>query len=130
PSTRSSVVFPDPDGPSKETNAPCGAVKLTPFKAPNSPKFLTNESTISDMASSLMMVHGGDFVRIAPFQNGFDDQRHERQQRQERGHGKRPDILIVFVERLDMERHSIRHAANAARDDRHRAELAHRARVA
>jgi hypothetical protein len=49
---RKSVVLPEPEGPSREMNPPCGAIKLAPFKAGYRPNFLETESTVRDMTFS------------------------------------------------------------------------------
>ncbi len=54
----------------------------------------------------------------------------ERQQRQDRRHREGADDVVLVVEDLHLQRHGVGLAADVARHDRHRAELAHRARVA
>ena len=50
--------------------------------------------------------------------------------RQQRRDGERRREVVLVVEDLDVQRHRVGLAADVAGDDRHRAELAHRARVA
>ena len=66
----------------------------------------------------------------APFDQRLDDQRDDREQRQQRGHRECADEVVLVVEDLDVQRHGRGQPADVAGDDRHRAELAHRARVA
>src|SRR5262245_19472548 len=44
---RSSVVLPQPDGPSRQTNSPCATDRLTSRSAEKPPKFLETPSTLS-----------------------------------------------------------------------------------
>ena len=69
-------------------------------------------------------------ISRAPFDERLDDERHDRQQRQQRGHGECADEVVLVVQDLDVQRHRGRQAADVAGHDRHGAELAHRARVA
>ena len=66
----------------------------------------------------------------APFEHALEHQRDEREPRQQRGDREGGDEIILVVEDLDVQRHRVGLAADMARDDRHRAELAHRPRVA
>src|SRR5215472_786638 len=61
---------------------------------------------------------------------GLDDEREPGEQREERSHGECAHEVVFVVEDLDVERHGVGEAADVARDHRHRAELAHGARVA
>src|SRR5688572_1681489 len=76
------------------------------------------------MAGSLSM------IAVAPFERALEDERDERERREERGDGEGGDEIIFVVEDLDVQRHRVGLAADMARDDRDRAELAHRAGVA
>ena len=67
---------------------------------------------------------------MSPFDDRLDQQRHQRQDRQQRRHGERSDRLVFVVEHFDVQRHRVGLAANVARDHRHRAEFAHRPRIA
>src|SRR6187399_2458666 len=96
---RSSVVLPEPEGPSSATSSPECTVKLTSRSATKLPN---------------------DFVRLrtsiptvqSPFKNRLDDQRHHRQQRQQRRHGKRRLEHVFVVENLDVQRQRVGFAAN------------------
>src|SRR3954471_14011560 len=81
PKIRSSVVFPDPEGPSSARKQPLGAVKLTPFSAGKRSKRLATDSTTSDICCLLVSMHGGNFVRVAPFKKCLEDQSDQRKKR-------------------------------------------------
>ena len=66
----------------------------------------------------------------APLDDVLERQRDEREQRQQRRDGERRRELVFVVEDLDVQRQRVRRAADVAGHDRHRAELAHRPRVA
>src|SRR5690348_2229676 len=78
----------------------------------------------------MMMMGGSNLVGVTPFENGLEREGYESQHHEQRGNGKGSDILIVVIERLDVQRHGFGQATNMARNHRHRAELAHGARVA
>src|SRR5205807_516559 len=61
---------------------------------------------------------------------GLDHERQGREQGEERGDGERADEVIFVVEDLDVQRHGVGQAADVSGHHRHRAELAHGARVA
>src|SRR5688500_19002455 len=44
---RSSVVLPQPEGPSRQTNSPCATERLTPRSATKAPKCFSTPSTLS-----------------------------------------------------------------------------------
>ena len=67
---------------------------------------------------------------MTPLEIGFEDERYQREQRKQRRDREGGDEVILVVEHLDMERHGVGLAADMARDDRDRAELAHRAGAA
>ncbi len=62
--------------------------------------------------------------------SALGDERDEGEEREERGHREGGLELVLVVEDLDVEGQGVRLAADVPRDDRHRAELAHRPRVA
>src|SRR3954452_3606494 len=119
---RSSVVLPEPDGPSSASNSPLPTFRSTLSSAVNAPNFLT-------MFLTSMVTRGLSFVQT-PFEHGLHDQRDQRQHREQRCNRKRRYELILIVENLNQQRHGVGLAADMARYDRHRAELAHGARVA
>src|SRR5512132_1023528 len=56
---RSSVVFPQPDGPRKHTNSPGSTDRLTPRSAMNTPNFLAmpSRATAAGRVGSAMLRH-------------------------------------------------------------------------
>ena len=64
------------------------------------------------------------------FHDCLQHKRDEREKREQRRDSERRLELVFVVENLDVQRQRVRQAADVSRDDRHRAELAHRARVA
>src|SRR6185312_9055238 len=117
PRMRNRVVLPDPEGPSREMKPPWGATKLAPFRAAKRPNFLDTESTFnigfsygrsgSRRRAVLMTMNGGQFVGIAPFQQGFQGKGDQGKQGQQSGNGKGADIIVIVVEQLDMQRHGV-----------------------
>src|SRR5207244_1021228 len=89
---RSSVVLPDPDGPSSASSSPDSMSRLTLSRAVKAPKRLVTSCSAISMTSLLCG---------AAFQHHFGDQRDQGQQRQQRGHGKRGHELVLVVEDLD-----------------------------
>ena len=120
---RSSVVLPEPDGPSSATNSPVATFRSTPSSAMNVPNFLHD---ILDFNAT----RGYSPLVQTPLEDGFHHQRDQRQHRQQRGDRERRHELIFVVEHFHMQRHGVGLAADMPRDHRHRAEFAHRACVA
>src|SRR3546814_7289493 len=65
-----------------------------------------------------------------PFDDGFENERHQRKECEQRRDREGGDEIIFIVEDLDMQRHRVGLSAQMAGNDRHRAELPHRARIA
>src|SRR5690606_28679258 len=82
---RSSVVLPDPDGPSSARNSPGRASRLTLSSATKSPKRLVMPESV--MLISMSRV--GAVIAVAPFQRAFQHEGDQRQQGEERGDGER-----------------------------------------
>src|SRR3954453_9066470 len=119
---RSSVVLPEPDGPSSASSSPSLTLRSTPSRALKLPNFLTR--FLTSMLTCVM-----SFVEVI-FQNGLGDQRDQRQHCRQRGDRERRDELVFVVENLDQQRHGVGLAADMAGDDGDRAELANCERVA
>src|ERR1700689_3242227 len=98
---RSSVVLPEPDGPSSASNSPERTSRLTPSSAAKSPKRLVTLTTEIFMS----------LLHQTVLENDFDDESHQRKQRQERRYGERGGELVAVVKRLDVQRHGIGLAA-------------------
>src|SRR5262249_53340280 len=121
---RSSVVLPEPEGPSSATKAPSATSRLMPFSA----ELVPNVLTIFSMVMVISMSGRGQRVAVAPFEKRLGTERHQRQHGQQRGDGKGAHIIIFVVQHLDVQRHGVREAADMPRHHRHRTEFAHRAR--
>src|SRR3954452_6439081 len=119
---RSSVVLPEPEGPSSASSSPSLTLRSTPSRALKLPNFLTR--FLTSMVTCVV-----SFVEVT-FENGLCDQRDQRQHCEQRSDREGGDELVFVVENLDQQRHGVGLAADVARHDRDRAELAHRTRVA
>ena len=62
-----------------------------------------------------MAMRGGDFVRVPPFEKGFERQGDDGEQRQQRCHRERADILVIVVKHFDMQRHGVGQAREYVR---------------
>src|SRR5437868_2530589 len=119
---RSSVVLPEPDGPSSASNSPLATFSSTSSSAVKAP----NRFTIFLISIATQNL---SFVKL-PFEEGFRDQRDQRQHGQQRGDRKRRHKLIFIIEDFNEQRHGVGLAADVSRYHRNRAEFAHRPRVA
>src|SRR5262245_43853938 len=95
----SSVVLPDPDGPSSASNSPFATFRSTPSIAVNAPNDLVRLLTS-------MLMRQLSFVQM-PFEDGLHNQRDERQHCEQRGDRKRRDELVLVVENFDQQRHGV-----------------------
>ena len=125
---------PSPTGPSSATSSPVWISRLTCRARRTSPKLLRMLLTSILMRQVLppSRCACGCFARGLTRRSSdtLGDQRHQRQQGQQRRDRKRGGELVVVVQNLDVQRHRVGLPADMARDHRDRAELAHRARVA
>src|SRR5450432_673329 len=71
--TRSSVVLPEPDGPSRATSSPRRIRRSTPSSAGCAPKPLRTPMTSISSARPSVAMAGRKGVAIAPFEARFDD---------------------------------------------------------
>ncbi len=96
---RNSVVLPEPDGPSKATSFPLGTTRSTLLSALKAPKVL-----VMPVAIILMVVRSrlGASLLEFPFDEAFQNERDDRQDREERSHGERTDKVVFVVENLDV----------------------------
>src|SRR5258708_30217950 len=116
--TRSSVVLPDPEGPSSASNSPVCTSKLTSRSAENVP------NCFDRLRTSMVMVLL--LIRLGPGPDDtFEYQRYQRQQRQQGGHRKRGGKVVFVVEDLDVQRHGVVAAADMTGDVGYRPELVH-----
>ena len=123
---RSSVVLPEPDGPEQRDQLAGRHVQA----------HVVADGQVAEALGDVadFNAHGGtprpyDACR-APLDDVLQHQRDQRQRGQQRRDGERRGELVFVVENLDVQRHRVGLAADVAGDDRHRAELAHRPRVA
>src|SRR3954469_24554423 len=119
---RSSVVLPEPDGPSSASNSPSATLRSTSSSAAKPPNFFT-------MLRTSIATGELSFVQM-PFENGLCQQCDQRQHGQQRRDRERRYELVFVVENLDQQRHGVGLAANVSGYHRYRAELAHGAGVA
>src|SRR6185437_1434179 len=119
---RSSVVLPDPDGPSSAISSPCGTLRSTWSSAAKAPNFFT-------ILRTSMVTRSLSFVEM-PLENGLHHQGDQRQHGQQRSDRERRYELICVVEYFNQQRHGVGLAADVTGDDGHRAEFAHRTGVA
>src|SRR5579859_1772464 len=140
-STRSSVVLPEPEGPSSARNSLSRACSETSFSAGNRPNDLETPLISSDSGEApfaaaplaekrSVSAVGCEFSGMSPFESGLEDQGDEPEGGQETGRREGADEVIVIVKHLDMKRERSCQAADVAGDDGDGAEFAHGARVA
>src|SRR3569623_1233286 len=103
---RSSVVLPEPDGPSSASNSPACTSSLTLSSALNAPNCLTRLRTS-------IVTSGVSFQ--SSFKDSLGDQCHPRQQCQQGRDRKRCRELVLVVKNLDEQRHRVGLAADVAR---------------
>ena len=127
---RSRVVLPEPDGPSSATNSPSVDLERDVVERRIWPeKLFDTMSSIVDRHSQCP--DAAELRRGAAIRGSvLSSKRDQREQREQRRDGEGGDEIIFIVEHLDMERHGVGFAADMARNDRDRAEFAHRAGVA
>ncbi len=130
---RSSVVLPQPEGPSSATSSPEGNVQADVVQRGEAAEALRD---VADFDA-----HDGCSLRKfrrclacspprLPLDQTLEHQRHQRQASEQRGHGEGGREVVLVVENLDVQRHGVGLAADVPGHDRHRAELAHGAGVA
>src|ERR1700755_508052 len=107
---RSSVVLPEPDGPSSASNSPLPTFRSTSSSAAKAPNFLT--MFLTSMVTGNVLRHLS-FIQ-APFEHGLHHQRDQRQHRQQRGDRERRTELIFIVENFNQQRHGVGLAANVS----------------
>ena len=119
---RSSVVLPEPEGPSSATSSPEFDLEA----------HVVDRGELAEALGDVadLDAHDRSSFEVSRFDDGLHDQRHQREERQQRRARERAREVVFVVEDLDVQRQRVGHAADVARHDRHRAELAHRARVA
>src|SRR5690349_19959792 len=97
---RSSVVWPEPEGPSSATSAPVFTCRLTSFSAVNDPKrFVRLRTSIPTPVSLLARVR--EIAARLPFHHVLQIERDQGQERSERWLNECPDPVILVVEDLE-----------------------------
>ena len=131
---RSSVVLPEPDGPSSASSSPARCRGRDVIAAPCSAEGLGRRlERMSECAAVLGVSAVGRAASSSPCRHSrtdLSDERDEGEAGQQRGDGEGGDEVVFIVEDLDVQRHGVGQAADVAGDDRDRAELAHGAGVA
>src|ERR1700742_2557430 len=118
---RNNDVLPDPDGPSSATSSPVATLRSTSSSAVKLPNFFT-------ILRTSIVTDGSPLFEMA-FENSLHNQRHEREEREQRCDRKRSHELIFIVQNFNQQRHGIRFATDVTRYHRDRAKLAHSASV-
>ena len=87
---RSSVVFPDPDGPSSAISSPSLMSRLTSRSAEYVPKVLLilRSSMPKDVLRWALCKRSGVFATQSPFETILGRDREQRKERQQGRHGK------------------------------------------
>ena len=130
---RSSVVLPEPEGPSNATSSPDGISRFTLSSAVNWPNFLVIFCAV--MLMRLLFLDSAVLIPAqlaprSPLHDRLCHQGRQRQQGQQRCHGKCSRELVFVVQNFDVQRHGVGASANVARHHRNRTELPHGARIA
>src|SRR5712691_3754317 len=90
---RRSVVFPQPDGPSKQKKSPLRTSRSTPTRACTLSKFLLTPSTRSQLESgSISGIGIKDLSFAQDFSHDVTQDHRERDQQQERSDGIHPRV--------------------------------------
>src|SRR3954470_22893421 len=98
-STRSSVVLPEPEGPSRARNSLSRACSDTSFSAGKRPNCL-EIPRISNARVSSVFAAGGKLPGMAPFEDGFEDKRDDPEAGKDGCRGEGANGVIVIVEHL------------------------------
>src|SRR3982751_6998641 len=102
-STRSSVVLPEPDGPSRARNSlsrACSDTFLSAGKRPNCLEI----PRISSASVSSVFAAAGKVAGNTPLEEGFEDKREDPEAGKDGCRRERADGVIVIVEHLDVKR--------------------------
>ena len=131
---RSSVVLPEPEGPSSATQFARPISSETPRRAGVAVEVLGRFCTVADRhghgVPPLSGAAGGELAGVAPFEQRFETSVTRASPASSDGDREGGDEIILVVENFDLQRHGVGQAANMAGDDRHRAEFAHGAGIA
>src|SRR4029434_2947494 len=129
---RKSVVLPEPDGPSSATNSPVSTLKLTSLSAAKFPNFfpmLRISVLLLYLIPRPLRIFAAVELRF-PIDQCLERNCHQRQNGEQRRHGKSRRRVILVVEYLGMEWDRVGRSSNMAGHDGHGTELSHCPRVA
>src|SRR5436305_1270076 len=109
--TRSSVVLPDPEGPSSAKSSPGATSSDTPRSAAPASKALTRSRTAmptparAGLRSTIASVppRAGEGVGVTPLEEGLERQGDESQEGEERSDREGGGKIVFIVEDLDMQ---------------------------
>src|SRR5258708_15190453 len=96
---RSSVVLPEPEGPSSASSSPCFTSSLTASSATVPSNRLLRSRTSMPM---LPRSREGELAGVTPFEEPLDRQRDQRKRSEERCDGKGRNDVVLIVEDLDL----------------------------
>src|SRR6478609_7123675 len=106
--TRSSVVLPDPDGPSSARSSPARTSIVTPRSAAASPNSLAIPATRISMPVPRSMARSpGELIPVSPLEERLGGQGDDGQESEERSDREGRDEIVLIVEDLDVERHGV-----------------------
>ena len=125
---RSSDVLPEPEGPSSASSSPVSTCRSTLSTATKMPKRLAmpRSSMLMRESPATCRRRAARAARRANFAASVTSASSASSD----AHGERGGELVFVVEDLDVQRQRVGRAADVPGDHGHRAELAHRARVA
>src|SRR5215212_955197 len=116
--TRSSVVLPEPDGPSKPRNSRSSISRFTLSRTSVGPNRFLRPSTWI-FTARLLVDSRNRSCPETPLQHGLDAEGDERHEGQERGDCERGRKGVIVVKNLDVQRHCVGEANDVAGDHRH-----------
>src|SRR5262245_53408280 len=128
--TRSSVVLPEPEGPSSARNSPSSASSDTDLSTGERPKDLRMSVISRDIEPSSTPPLRRQLIGELHLQHSLHRKRDQCKKRKQRGDRERRHEIVLVIEDLHMERHGRGLAPNEAGDDGDCAELPHRPRRA
>src|ERR1700741_2797782 len=123
---RSSVVLPEPEGPSSAISSPERISSDTSWSAgkrSNSLRTWTTRTSIrhprkrrkNGAAVAISVGAAGRYiVAVTQFKQGLQHQRHQRKPGKQRGDGEGARRIILIVQDLDVQRHGVGEAADMA----------------
>ncbi len=114
---RSSVVLPEPEGPSSASNSPARMSSVKSRSTAAVSKVFETDSTLIAVALPIGLVTScarRDVVGVAPFEDGFDDEGDKSEAGKEGGDGERGNEVVLIVEDLHVQRERVGQSADVA----------------